>query len=195
MVGCRGIGPSSYKSSLYPAQGIRPRFAACRSLTVATYLAFRSNSKPDDLARPTAPPRPGPLRFAAKAFGSPTHSGRLMPLHASRAWAHGPLRGSFEQSGMAAHTVVRCYPECGSCRALPSMTGPLSSESIAVRSRSSVLPFLGNLRSGVPRAGSFLREPGHKALGQPSIRVGGAEHHMLCTRKRVYWKLLGNRPI
>jgi hypothetical protein len=118
MIGRRSVGRSSCKSCLYPARGIRPYPAASSSFTVAPTSVCPSGSKVVDSARPTAPPRSALLRFPAKIFWSFTHSGRPTPLHASRASAHGPLRGSLGHSGMAAHTVRPCSPECGSCRAL-----------------------------------------------------------------------------
>jgi hypothetical protein len=93
MIARRSVGRPSSISGSYPARGIRPCPAASRIFTVARTSTGSRNPKVVDLARPTAPPRPGPFRSAAKTFCSCTHSGRLTPLHASRAWAHGPFRG------------------------------------------------------------------------------------------------------
>ena len=100
MIDRRGIGRSSSKSGLYPAQGIRPCPAAWGSVTVAPWSARRSSSKPDDPARPTAPPRPGPLRFAAKTFCPSARSGRLTALSTRR--GPGPTGRSEVRSGVRA---------------------------------------------------------------------------------------------
>jgi hypothetical protein len=122
---------------------------ASSSFTVASTLACPSGPKGVDSARPTAPPRPDPLRFAAKTLCSFTRSGRLRPLHASRAWAHGPLRGSLGHSGKAAHAVPLCSRECGSCRAL-SNTGLKRTR---IRGCSGRLSFMArHLSSYLPRA-------------------------------------------
>jgi hypothetical protein len=118
MIGRRSIGRSSCNPGLYPAPGIRPCPAASSSFTVAPTSVFPSGLKVVDSARPTAPPRPALLWFAANTCCPFTRSGRSTPLHASRAWAHGPLRGPLGRSGMAAHAVRPCFPECESCRAL-----------------------------------------------------------------------------
>jgi hypothetical protein len=118
MIGRRSIGRLPCNSGLYPARGFRPCRHASSGFTVAPTSVCPSGPKVVDSARPTAPPRPDLLRFAAKTFCPFTHSGLPTPLHASRAWAHGPLRGFLGHSGMAANTVPPCSPKCGSCRAL-----------------------------------------------------------------------------
>jgi hypothetical protein len=118
MIGRRNLGRSSCNAGLYPARGTRPCPTASGSFAVSPTSVRPSRPKVVDSARPAAPPRPDSFRCAANRFCSRTHSGRSTPFHASRAWAHGPLRGSLGHSGMAAHTVRPCFPACGSCRAL-----------------------------------------------------------------------------
>ena len=122
MIGLRSLGRSRCNAALYPAQSIRPCPSASSSFTVASSRVRPGCPRAVVLARPAAPPRPALLGLAANTCCSLRHSGRSRSVHASRAWAPGPLRGALGHSGIAAHTVRPCFPECGACRAL-SNTG------------------------------------------------------------------------
>lgn len=122
MIGFRSLGRSRCNAVLCPAQSTRPCPLASSSFTVASRRVGPGCPKAVLLARPAAPPRPALLGLAANTCCSFSHSGRSRALGASRAWAPGPLRGALGHSGMAAHTVPRCFLECGACRAL-SNTG------------------------------------------------------------------------
>ena len=118
MIGLRSCRAFFSRAASYPAQSIRPCTSASSSITVVS-SSIRSRCEGGfDPARPTAPPRPSPLGLAAGTSGSFAHSGGFRSWHASRAWAHGPFRGALGHSGRAAHTVSRCFPACGSSRAL-----------------------------------------------------------------------------
>ena len=147
--GLRSLGRSLCNAALYPARGIRPCPAASSSVKVASPSVCPGCQRVIDSARPAAPPRPALLGLAASTCCSFVHSGRSKSLHASRAWAHGPLRGALGHSGMAAHTVSPSYPECGSSRAL-SNTGLKRTRTRGCLDRLSVTAL--HLSSSRPRA-------------------------------------------